>query len=560
MNNVYNSLVSQYGSGNIAKTSNGTYEVSYNGAKIIVPQNLSKNAYVVSYTPGFGETSVNRSEINKYFTNNGMDNAILVIASSSGNGPSRYSEMGYEMLNSLGCNTKGVITTGFSVSAPGAVNEATNFSKNHPNIPTTCISIDGTTAKPHLYYTGSPSDAYNGVNPTGAGDNLTIITVDGQFDHLSQTAKFANNGITSYNLSTTTENYTDNGGNCHDGASYDVMQFIVPYILGKKDKVNSRKNYYLRDASGKTVDISFLRTNLNESRTSSNSNNNNNSNNSNNSNKNTTNNNNKAVTLSNKEKTTPKSTYQNVIDRHSELASLSELKLLNMSSSSSNYISSDLQYVCDSMNSVRNVIKSSDSYANIKQMSSQISGGIFSIISSYINYYMDVVSNLYNKLSLETEAIVSYAQYIVDLDNSLKNKDLGALGGNPTSPTYDNGGSGGGGGADNAPIYDNDGSDSDSTESAPLDDDEDAVEYIYDDDHKMLVKTDGNKIVKITHKYKLNNIRDYKALLEKIYASFENPDVIESVTLNGNYINVVLKDSYCATLTLDDINNMAKEV
>lgn len=544
MNDVYSNLVNQYGSGNVSATSNGTYEVSYGSAKIIVPQNLSKDAYVVSYTPGIGDSSTNRGLINQYFSNNKMDNAILVIASSTN--ANNSSEIGYSTLQSLGCNTEGVITTGFSYSAPSSVIEAANFSKNHTDIPTICISIDGTSAEHHLYYSNATSDAYSGINPTGTGNNLTIITVDGQFDHLSQTAKFASSGISAYNLSTTTENYTDNIANCHDGASVDVMQFIVPYILGKKDSVDSKKNYYLRDASGKTIDMSFIRTNLNESGS-------NNKNNSNNNKSDNTITNNKLVTLSEKKETTTKSTYQNVIDRHSELASLSELKLLNMSCSSSNYISSDLQYVCDSMNSVRNVIKSSDSYANIKQMSSQISGGIFSIISSYINYYMDVVSNLYNKLSLETEAIVSYAQYIVDVDNSLKNKELGDLGSKPTVPITpvplsDDGG-----------WYSDEGNNGYNPTETPLYDD-DAIEYIYDDDHKMLVKADGNKIIKITHKYKLKSMHDYKALLEKIYASFENPDVIESVTLDGKYINVVLKDSYCATLTLDDINNMAKEV
>lgn len=543
MNDVYNNLVNQYGSGNVTTTNRGTYEVSYGGAKIVIPQNLSKDAYVVSYTPGIGDSSTNRSLINQYFSNNKMDNAILVIASSTN--ANNSSEIGYSTLQSLGCNIEGVITTGFSYSAPSSVIEAANFSKNHTDIPTICISIDGTSAKHHLYYSNATSDAYSGINPTGTGNNLTIITVDGQFDHLSQTAKFASNGITAYNLSTTTENYTDNNANCHDGASIDVMQFIVPYILGKKDSVDSKKNYYLRDASGKTIDMSFIRTNLNGSDTSSKGNSNNNNN-------KDTNNNNKAVELSNKEETTTKSTYQSVIDRHSKLASLSELKLLNMSSSSSNYISSDLQYVCDSMNSVRNVIKSSDSYANIKQMSSQISGGIFSIISSYINYYMDVVSNLYNKLSLETEAIVSYAQYIVDVDNNLKNKDLGAIGGNTTNSLAPVSLSNNGG-------WYSDGGNNENN-STEMSTDDNTVEYVCNDGHKMLVKTDGNKIVKITHQYKLKSIRDYKALLEKIYASFENPDVIESVSLNGNYINVVLKDSYCATLTLDDINNMVKEV
>ena len=545
MNDVYNNLVNQYGNSNVSTTNRGTYEVSYGGTKIVIPQNLSKDAYVVSYTPGIGDSSTNRGLINQYFSNNKMDNAILVIASSTN--ANNSSEIGYSTLQSLGCNTEGVITTGFSYSAPSSVIEAANFSKNHTDIPTICISIDGTSAEHHVYYSNATSDAYSGINPTGTGNNLTIITVDGQFDHLSQTAKFASSGISAYNLSTTTQNYTDNNTNCHDGASIDVMQFIVPYILGKKDSVDSRKNYYLRDASGKTIDMSFIRTSLNESG----SNNKNNSNNNNNKSDNTIINNNKLVTLSEK-KETAVNTYQSAIDKHSELASLSELKLLNMSSSSSNYISSDLQYVCDSMNSVRNVIKSSDSYANIKQMSSQISGGIFSIISSYINYYMDVVSNLYNKLSLETEAIVSYAQYIVDVDNNLKNKDLGAIGGNTTnSPTpvslSNNGG-----------WYSDGGNNENNSTEMPTDDN--AVEYICNDGHKMFVKTDGNKIVKITHQYKLTNPLEYKEFIKKIYASFENPDVIESVSLNGNTINVILKDSYCATLTLDDIKNMVKEV
>ena len=75
----------------------------------------------------------------------------------------------------------------------------------------------------------------------------------------------------------------------------------------------------------------------------------------------------------------------------------------------------------------------------------------------------------------------------------------------------------------------------------------------------MLVSTDGDKIVKITYQYEINDLSKYDEFVKKIYASFENPDIIESVSLNGNIINVILKDSYCATLTLDDVNNMAKE-
>lgn len=534
MNDVYSNLVNQYGSGNVSATSNGTYEVSYGGAKIIVPQNLSKDAYVVSYTPGSGDTSAtsnNRNKINELFTANQMDNAVLVIASSSSGGGKGYSEMGYEMLNSLGCNVKGAITTGFSASAPSSISEAERFSKNHTDIPTMCISIDGTTSTSHLYH-GTASDAYYGVNPTSTGGNFSIVTVDGSFDHLNQTVRFANSGITSYNLSTTTENYTDNGVyNCHEGASADVMQFIVPYILGKKDSVNSKKNYYLRDGNRNTIDMSFLRTSFNGNISSNSSKNNNNN----------TTNDNKATTLSNEEETVEENTYQSAIDKRNKLASLSDLKIINMNSASSNYISSDLQYVCDSMNKIRSVIKSSDSYANIKQMNTQISDGIFGIISSYVNYYMNVVSNLYNKLSLETEAIVSYAQYIVDVDNSLKNKDLGKIGGVPAQPVAP------------VPLYD------DGRNSGKDNTEDDVLKYIFNDGHKMLVSTDGDKIVKITYQYEINDLSKYDEFVKKIYASFENPDIIESVSLNGNIINVILKDSYCATLTLDDVNNMAKE-
>lgn len=549
MNNLYNNLVSQYGSVNVKPTNNGTYEVSYSGTKIIVPQNLSKDAYVVSYTPGYGDSSTNRSLISQYFSNNNMDNAILVIASSTD--ATNSSEIGYNTLQSLGCNTEGVITTGFSYSAPSSIIEAANFSKKHTNIPTTCISIDGTSSEHHLYYSNSTSDAYAGINPTGTGSNFTIITVDGQFDHLSQTAKFANSGITSYNLSTKAEVYTDNIANCHDGASIDVMQFIVPYILGKKDSVNSAKGYFLRDASGKTVNMSFLRTNLNDSSSNNNSSNSSNSI--------------KLVSISNKKETSTENIYQSAFSKHSELANLSELKLLNMNESSSSYISSDFQYVCSSMNSIRSIIKNSDSYASIKQMSSQVSGGIFSIISSYINYYMDVVSNLYNKLSLETEAIVSYAQYIVDIDNSLKNKGAETIDSNSiksvkTISLSNNGGQYSYRENTTNNTISNDNSQYSDKENDIENSTNNVIEYVYDDNHKMLVEMDGEKIVKITHQYKLTNPLEYKEFVEKIYASFEDPDIIESISLNGNIVNVVLKDNYCATLTLNNIKSITKEV
>lgn len=517
MNDVYSNLVSQYGSSNVSKTSNGTYEVSYSGTKIIVPENLNENAYVVSYTPGYGDTTYNRSLINQYFTDNQLNNAILVIDSGSSS-ISNATEIGYNTLTSLGCNVDGAIATGFSYSAPSSINAAAKFSIAHPDVATTCISIDGTSPEHNVYYASSTSDAYSGVNPTGTGDNFSVILVDGQFDHLRQTSKFSNSGITTYNLSTTVENYRDNNQNCHDGASIDVMQFIVPYILGKNSSVNSSKGYYLRDGNNNTVDMSLLRDTL-DTGSSSNS-----------------------VILTDLSGT-KEDEYISAINLNGNLSNLSDLKLLNVNTSSTSYVSSDLQYVCDSMNNIRGVLKNSASYSNIKKMSTQVSGGIFDIISSYISYYMEVVNKLYSNLSSETEAIVSYAQYIVDVDNALAN-EVPKTSDDPSNPK--------------APYTPSDDGNEPDDEDIILSGD-DVIEHTYADGHKILVKVDNDKVVKINYQYNLDNEANYKTILNKIYASFEDKSIIEKIFVKDNKVMVILKDSYCQTLTINDIN-IPKEV
>lgn len=535
MTDLYNSLVNIYGAGKVSTSYKGTYEIAYGNKQIIVPQNLSNDAYVISFTPGAGtidETARVRDVIRNYFSDSNVDNAILVIGQSAIT--EQCTEVGYEALQSLGCNTEGAIAMGFSLSAPYSIEHAAEFSKNHPDIPTICLSADGTTATHHQYYNGYTVDAYSGVNPTGTGDNFSVIFVDGQFEHLDQTKRFSESGITSYTITSLKENevagsyYYDDGkfvGNCHEIAAFDSMKHVIPFILGKTKAIDCIRGLSLLDRNGNTVDMATLKNVLGADGIINPSS--------------------KTTTTSSEEKTAETDPYQSVINKRSELTNLSELKILNMNNNSSNYISSDLQYVCDSMNNIRSIIKNSNSYSNVKKMSISIPDGIFGKISSYINSYMDLVNNLYNKLSLETEAVVSYAQYIVDVDNSLKETDAGKVN-TPSkdkgaTPVYYPSGGGGGGGI-------------------PVTSKTQSFEYNLKDGHKMLVEVDGDKILKITHQYQLDNIDNYDEVVKKIYSAFKNPDVIEKVFLEGNIIHVVLKNNYCSALTLNDINNMIQEV
>lgn len=556
---VYDTLVNAYGSGNVSRSNyngNDVCVINLGGAQAVVPNNLQSQTYVVSYTPGIGDTSTNRSLVQQYFSNNGMNNAILVIDNSC-NSSRNNTELAYDLAKFLGSEPVGAITSGFSYTGSSSINEAAQFNRNHPDIPTVCLSIDGTTSKPHLYYEGSPGDAYGGVNPTGTNKNFSIVLVDGQFSHASQAAKYTNSGINAVNLSFTTENYTDNGLNCHDGASIDAMQFIIPYILGNADAITSKKNYYLIDGNGNSADMSLLRDAIGGVTVTT-----------------------EVVTLENEVQVPDESkdadngkftvtlSDSDIKSKYSKFSTIGDLKLDGLKSTSSKYVASDLQYVCNTMNAIRASIKSNSTASSLKQLNLRSTSGIPGCLSGYINAYLDLAGSLYEKMVDQTEAVVSYAQCIVDMDKDLNNVfEVNNV--NPTlnaeSGSVPTGGNTGGGTPSNAGTYAAIGLGAGAgayysggggtptvsnpvTNTKPNEDVHAAVEsemaYLCEDGHRVVVDQYGGKIRSLKLEYEFKAGDDFDACIKKIYASVKNPDMIEKIELVGNKILVTFKQSY----------------
>jgi hypothetical protein len=83
-------------------------------------------------------------------------------------------------------------------------------------------------------------------------------------------------------------------------------------------------------------------------------------------------------------------------------------------------VSSDYTYIENVVNSNRNIVKNTKYLTNLKIEQYRSNSGIPGIIPKYINDFFNIVSDLLEKLAIESESIFSYAEAMVAMDEDIK--------------------------------------------------------------------------------------------------------------------------------------------
>ena len=91
-----------------------------------------------------------------------------------------------------------------------------------------------------------------------------------------------------------------------------------------------------------------------------------------------------------------------------------------IASKSGRSISSDYDYVSTTMNNIKNQVKASSFVDGTQNFGFRAGGGIASMIQEYVNMYYDIVGSLMNSLSMEADAVISYGQAYVDMEDDMK--------------------------------------------------------------------------------------------------------------------------------------------
>ena len=254
-------------------------------------------------------------------------------------------------------------------------------------------------------------------------------------------------------------------------------------------------------------------------------------------------------------------------------------------------ISSEVKYINNSMNSIRASVRSSSYLGGIETMNFRSSSGIPGCIGKYISAYYALVNQLLNYIALETEAVNSYGQAMVDMDNAMKNdaleigevvaldfdknskldssytpvldkkNDINITNGNntntntntntnnrPSGSNTNNTGTNNSGGNNN----NNNGYNYQEPEPEVLDEPK-TYNFEFDDKHKAIIDTDGTKITNIRYQYTYKNMLEAKEASEKLLAEYQNKDFFDKIQVAGNKVYIYFKKDSFENLDMSQI-------
>jgi hypothetical protein len=100
--------------------------------------------------------------------------------------------------------------------------------------------------------------------------------------------------------------------------------------------------------------------------------------------------------------------------------SLKNIEDTKITSKDGSPISSEYTYVEDTMNNLKHLVKNTSFINGLNNIKCKDSEGIPGCVMGYVNQYFDIVGCLINDLALESDAIISYGQALVDLDLDMK--------------------------------------------------------------------------------------------------------------------------------------------
>ncbi len=232
------------------------------------------------------------------------------------------------------------------------------------------------------------------------------------------------------------------------------------------------------------------------------------------------------------------------------LGSLTNLKLNGRGGE----VSSKYSYVESAMNSIRSQVSSSGYLGGFGEQSFRSSEGIPGCIGKYLNAYFSMVNQLLTDLSLQTEAVLSYAQAMIDMDKHLAEgaEELGSIvevpfeeGAKPQNNYKP---------PRKTPDYYGPSGNGDKTKP-----DIKTMKFKFEDNRKAVIEIEDNKIssFKYYYEYKTNEeaAKAYDELLKK-YKDLEYFDKLEVV---GNGINVYIKKEYLENKEFKEIEKALLE-
>ena len=205
-------------------------------------------------------------------------------------------------------------------------------------------------------------------------------------------------------------------------------------------------------------------------------------------------------------------------------------------------VTSDYEYVSESMNAFCAAIKESDCIKNLSIPSLNGADPLMAKITECINSYYDAVNLLLNNMYKEAEAVVSYAQAMVDLDKDIQNdvKDLGSIKeleldteSRPAGRRSD----------DPASVYGN-------NATPPATSEEGSYSFSY--------SANNGEITEVEVSYTYSSSEEARNHLQEVKDKYKYDVNVETVYVNGDKVQVKFKDVALKTLTEDELEQKYK--
>ena len=372
--------------------------------------NNGSDVKMLSYMPGTGGSDVDARNIRNRIFNNPPD----YVVSIAGEYLDRYKciEAGYNAAKDLNINVTQNVTVCFSGSGYFGIKNTERFLENHPGVKTTVFSIEPSNNCTTQVY-DFKSDTVSAMKENGT-DVIFVTPEKFRINMYNQINDIGREGVNTYWLQT---HYTGDYGSKHQTTNRDLQNSgIIDYVLGfaedfdKNPGIDHSPNYQFYKYDKTTGQI--VSANYDELAKAGV----------------------RVLQLPNIEslkKTDGFSITTTDSPALKKYSSLLNLENTEIKSKSGLQITSEYKYVSDTMNRLKTLIKNTSCLGGggkgFKNMGFRSSSGIPGCIMGYINAYLDIVGSLMNSLSLEADAVISYGQAMVDMDEDMK-KNAGNIG------------------------------------------------------------------------------------------------------------------------------------
>ena len=520
---------------NVERLSNGgfyAYNNGANGNRLYIPPNHSGSVDLLSYLPGSSGADADAQKfVEQIHSSTPPEYAISISGNFKDEGFSM--ETSYQALTNSGIDVNNVIEMTFSASGKRGFARLDDFLAKHPDVNCALVKVQGVTPE-----TTNFQNLIDNNTPV-----IVINATDAHYVFTDEARRFTNGGINYFwlqsdSISHKTHNsdlisnhfidylfgYTDSFGNFAEGSNRGANYRLVRYDNGLNGVVYANYDDIIIGEGNPNVIPNLSRLKMFDSF----------------------------------------DVKEVPFNKTDDMEILSNLKRLSFSSQNT-AVTSKYSYVEKSVNDFRDLAKNSNYLDNLKVGVFRSGSDIPGCISDYISNYFEGVSELLEKISMESESILSYAQAIIDMDADLASgvEDLGTI----TEFAFD---------SSDTPessyvkqkkdlddYYNNNSNDKssnnndDQTNNQNKSNDPGIItyekRYSFPDGHEAYMRVDKGKIVEFKYKYAFNSTdvaNNYKNLFENYY---KNTPLIEKVVLDGTNVEILFNQEELSKLSIYEI-------